>query len=199
MERYQFQEQMQRCIGIWGKSHFNENRVGRIWHIVKSLSARDFEGIVDTMLDNMRYAPLPKDFQDASRSKRRYITQKPDPVSYDCTDCFDMGYLRWETPKLHYCAIRCHCTAGGRQRHTIPQAPQHSKAKPWDSSLFRPNKPIEHDGITISHMSEKIEWWRRVLLNSAAFWVNNLDEIPKAPVPKNYAPQREEREEWWQR
>ena len=115
MQRDDFKEQIKRLMNVWGQRHFNESRLNRIWLTVQHVSYSDFEKVVDTMLDNMRYAPLPKDFQDATRNLTREVFHKPEEHKPNCSECRDIGFLQWPDGPMDFLLVSCHCPAG---RHT---------------------------------------------------------------------------------
>lgn len=66
MTNDQFQFQMHRLESAFGERHFPLERLELIWGLVAWMGLGQFSCVVDHMLSTMRYAPLPKDFKEAS-------------------------------------------------------------------------------------------------------------------------------------
>ncbi len=70
MMPFEFDAQMNRMKGAFKPADFTEERLKLIWRGVQDLDLEEFEAIVDNFISSSRHAPLPKDFQDASRAAR---------------------------------------------------------------------------------------------------------------------------------
>lgn len=68
----EFDIQMARITGTFGEGRvYSRERLALIWKAVNDLSAHSFSRIVDHFISNARYAPLPKDFQEAAYAERK--------------------------------------------------------------------------------------------------------------------------------
>ena len=178
-----FKTQMKRLVGVWGQRHFNEERMTRIWQMVESISEDDFSKTVDTMLDNLRYAPLPKDFQEATRSFKRYgSAEEKEEVKHNCETCYDLGFLRWPNAPIEFLAVRCHCQPKDFLHHEfIKQVKPGSEATRFDFKVLTPKHNPEEE-LQYTYFNGRVAWWKSVLRESNEFWRQN-----KMP----------EKEEWW--
>ena len=66
-----FTQQMGKVTRVFGKEHYPEPRMKTIWIAVKDLSEEWFEKLVNSMITQLRQAPLPIEFMEAARKERR--------------------------------------------------------------------------------------------------------------------------------
>lgn len=76
MDTREFDNQVSRLASAFGSSAFNSERQKRIWMQVKDLPGHWFARIVDGMIDSMRHAPLPQDFQNAALEERNRLYEE---------------------------------------------------------------------------------------------------------------------------
>lgn len=68
----EFDLQMNRITGTFGDGKiYGRERIAAIWRAVSDLTQSSFSRIVDNFIASARYAPLPKDFQEAAYTERR--------------------------------------------------------------------------------------------------------------------------------
>jgi hypothetical protein len=68
----EFDVQMNRITSTFGDGKmYSRERVEAIWKAVSDLSAHSFARIVDNFIASSRYAPLPKEFQEAAYAERK--------------------------------------------------------------------------------------------------------------------------------
>jgi hypothetical protein len=68
----EFDVQMNRITATFGEGKvYNRERLALIWKAVNDLTAHSFSRIVDNFIASSRYAPLPKDFQEAAYAERK--------------------------------------------------------------------------------------------------------------------------------
>ena len=124
MSKEQFDIQIRRLIDCYGDKTFNDQRLMQFFTAVKDLPYLRFVRIVDHIIRNQRYAPLPKDFYEAARGERnamhsenRYTTDSGFNHRYepDCPLCGDTGELdvvEKGDPNKHTWVIACKCRKG---------------------------------------------------------------------------------------
>lgn len=122
MTEEQFNTQMTRLAGVFGKSHYqNDQRMEMIWQTVKSLEYFDFISVVDSMIGNMRKAPLPIDFAEAIKSKRRYSPEQNNPNLQFCEMCKGLGFLRaMQIDGDVETLVNCTCSVGKLEIWSFP-------------------------------------------------------------------------------
>lgn len=68
MTEADFDRGIARLTAEYGSNHFKAEKLKLIWGFVAGLGAFEFDKILSHFLASMRQAPLPKDFQEASRA-----------------------------------------------------------------------------------------------------------------------------------
>jgi hypothetical protein len=67
-----FNQQMGRLYSLFGEKNFPPERLKIIWSSVEGLDDGSFTKIINHFVSSFRQAPLPKDFNEASRLERHH-------------------------------------------------------------------------------------------------------------------------------
>lgn len=99
MTEYCFTTQIARLRAVFGEKPFHQHRLEIIHRATKALPDQAFEQICSLFLTEMKYAPMPKDFIEASREFKRgsrpYALGELQPREIAlCWDCADSGFVR---------------------------------------------------------------------------------------------------------
>lgn len=81
---------------FFGERHFPENKLGRIWQIVKYISKGELEAGVNSIMDVARHAPTPGEIRMACRSaieraKAEQIRLRLEGIAGRCAFCDNKG------------------------------------------------------------------------------------------------------------
>lgn len=122
----QFDMQMNRLRDVWPRSYDNSTQIELIWNICQPLEFGEFVEIITHMLASMRKPPLPIDFGEAAKSRRRYTSGEPEIRGMRCAACEDLGVLRFQS--LDFDAlVLCSCSAGKEQLWRLPMVSANMK------------------------------------------------------------------------
>lgn len=123
MTPQQFDEQMARIRGAFGtKPYDSPQRVELIWNAVQLVDYADFVAMVSTMIGSMRKPPIPLDFAESAKSKRRYVANNSAPMGVTCDRCHDLGLLRVvDVEQKLDSLVLCSCDQGSRQAWKLPK------------------------------------------------------------------------------
>lgn len=202
MNQRLFTEQLNRLIGTFSETAFKPERIRAISNIVESIPEPWLKEIVDTFIDNFKYAPLPKDFREAV-----YALRKSNKVYEDietvyttgCVDCYDMGFLfcKFSASEPTTLAI-CHCPAGEAEQGVFTQKdliiPKWEVGKfdqvfgfiklPFPVKWFKPEVPDEFDAesFLMGAMDEKVSKWSQFRTTANQYWIKKAGSAKTDPL-----------------
>lgn len=191
---FEFQNQMQRLTGTFGKNHFSDERMALIWRTVKELNKRQFENIVDHFLASFRQAPLPADFLKAYYEERRAaMTQQTtfqgsaqaEEKPLDCLECAETGFcfVKDETIQAPI-LMRCSCQMGANAVAShIPQwRPEIGGLFPrqkFPMEGFKPKLRIGEEVMGDGFWA-RVERWKARIQFSEDYWKHQIESHKKA-------------------
>lgn len=73
MKASSFDFEMKRITDVFGIKNYPSERIELIWNTTKNLSDESFNKIVNYLISSFRFAPLPKDFDEAAKAEIRSI------------------------------------------------------------------------------------------------------------------------------
>ncbi len=144
----EFDQQLERLSATYGEKAFSGERQQLIWHYVKTLPAHSFKVIVDRIIEQERYAPMPKLFKElAYKEKARLGIESPEwprPVKpsaeADCHWCGDSGAVSLQRRpgteswnRYQSTIVRCSCRVG----RSGPRTWGEQWNQRWDKGFFR--------------------------------------------------------------
>lgn len=168
----QFNFQMDRLRESWPKAFDSANRVEMIWDICKVLEFGDFVETVNTMISSMRRHPVPIDFSEAVKSKRRYVNN---PTAIEnrilCGYCGDLGIVRvvFVAGQRETLAL-CECPKGADQYWKLPVATANLKREATIEKLpidwFKPSmegwrqETVDQQAVSFgTRVRDAIKFW----------------------------------------
>lgn len=129
----EFSNEMDRLRETFGDKAYPKPRVIQIYELVKAMSSWEFKSIVDYLIGNSKFAPLPAEIEKASREvknklaidrKNRFLADSEDK---NCPWCFRTGSIvarSLEDSTLY--AFSCSCEFQDFYQHSYPK---------WNESL----------------------------------------------------------------
>ncbi len=129
MEIQEFDYQMQRICGVFGKKNFDPVRTEVIWNYVRELPYAQFIAVAEHFIGSFRKVPTPADFREAAVSQRRNNTGALIGLDAEilCHRCKDTGTIQAWRMGLKYkhnstYSFKCptNCDASKKLAHQIP-------------------------------------------------------------------------------
>lgn len=160
----------------------NKSRLKKYFQYLEKLPEKAWDEISDTLMDNHRTMPLPKDFQEAATAWKRannYFVgnDKEQQESIYCQKCFDSGVLFIKTKSTEPTVfVFCDCYFGTKSLHAYDEMmPQWNKTffqmgfeiQPFDVEFFKPKIQGE---ITLNKISTTVERFRKKLYESRDYF-----------------------------
>ena len=177
-----FYEQIKRLLDCYGHKFFHKERQDLIWETVKPLQDEEFVRIVDSLIKTKRSAPLPADFEKATkkilqvkyyerRSDGDVITRSEHEHKPHCAFCCDTGILEaqiiGETNAIHF---KCDCEAestwdlpawGDKWINDFTRLPMWpDRSKKWIPTMERSFAQIEDEWKARIEISQDYWKWR---------------------------------------
>ena len=169
MHKADFEIQINRVSKVFGKKGFEPDRVYTIWKMSEHMDAPAFSRIVDEMISDFRYAPLPKDFREAIQRRGRFKAEESTPDILECKWCLDSGLIEAHNDELAFTAfVRCTCEAGKRNQ-LGKNLPFFTAEMKKDHKFSAPSpkrwKPDDNDNLWV-----KARLWRQQIEMSEGYW-----------------------------
>lgn len=190
-------EQINRLINAFGQTHFSSERLKAIGNVLFDLPHEAVIDITTTMIEQMRHAPLPKDFREAKNAWIQNRNSKTVDVSIPvdrCPDCFDTGYLFCKLPDDETQTLAfCHCEFGSSiMSHTDSLMPQWKPRVfdraygftlfPFPAEKFRPQTPEEKAAVLSGGPVAAVSWWIGEKINAHRYWSRRVAEAKVAEL-----------------
>lgn len=163
----------------------------RCFQFMKDLPHSAMSEAVESILDNFRFCPLPKDFGEAALAwRQRFVQehgfaygtvskekQEPEP----CSDCMDTGYMFCKlTEELPETLVFCHCEIGGDKSKSdsnfVPRWERgiYDKAYgfikiPFPTEKFIPKGPTNFGKENLKS-NETVVWWTNRKRQARDWW-----------------------------
>lgn len=166
MKLTDFQIEFEQIRQVFGEKFYTQNRTSRIWKQVQHLEPLEFRKIVEELIEDFRYAPLPKDFREAVR-RLPFKSEEFDEATLEiCNSCNGLGFLYISETDFPYLAIRCTCHVNAQLKEwaQFPVAKYYHATKRFPNAWFKPDK-TEIDGIWA-----KAARWKKHLQKSLEYW-----------------------------
>jgi hypothetical protein len=162
----------------------SKTKIERIYNFLKDIPKDGIDEIINTIIDNFKYAPTPSDFFDAAtawKKKNNYYNQviEAQYTKIGCDYCFDTGIVKFEhtEPDGFQYLIRCDCETGKTNNSNMPR---------WDSSLkggfvkkalnaawFNPNiTPDTTEELANEKIMKKVNEWKKQIKRSEKYWTD---------------------------
>lgn len=176
-----FRVEMARLRDEFGAKHYTPNREDSIGRALISLPDTSVRRIVQHFVDSARYAPLPRDFQQAARAEQAQLgyakIDKPQ-APIECHWCNDGGVVeveRIKSGKEYF--MRCTCEAGAKSmRSDFPFwsesfAPYFKLHKMFGQRAlkWKPRKGFDTSD-PIASLTEMAELWNDKVKISRVLW-----------------------------
>jgi hypothetical protein len=160
---------MQKLVKLFGSKNFGQERLRSVWRICNHLTGYEFSRIVEEMVDNFRYAPLPKDFREACQRRGRFRAEEGESDVTKCLRCNDGGLLEAHNDELNFTAfVRCNCVVGeeSQWKNQLPmvtaEIEKSHRVETIDSKLWKPTKK---ENIWV-----KAQKWKAQIELSRGYW-----------------------------
>lgn len=164
----EFEKQMGRLGRTYGPKAFTDERRKLMWRYVKDIPARSFALMVDRIIEQERYAPMPKIFKEMAWKVKAELgieipawpkKAKPSDEA-KCHWCGDSGSLFIETkPEFNFmhATIRCDCKAGRYGPESWGPCWSSSLRSTWFRIAIYPDGHGDWSPNTPESMQDKIE------------------------------------------
>lgn len=184
-----FNQQMAKLSGIWPSEFKSAERLKRYYNALCDLPDEAFCEIVNSIIDNFRTAPLPKDFREAadewhktfiSKNGYKYGSQKEEYFEgvIECEWCMDSGMLycsESSDPSTQFFML-CDCKTGMKRNDDL--IPHWSKqvASAYHRLPFKTKDWVPTGAITAMGL---MDMWRSKIHEGRTYWAN----LRKKPAP----------------
>lgn len=173
-----------RLQGLFGKKAFEGERGDMIWETVRSLSVSDFVSMIDQMIASMRKPPMPQDFKEAIKGRRRYVDESTRPSVDDCRICERSGIVRaMHSEEGVDTLVLCSCKEGARQQWSLPIINDKVRAifkiSPLPVEWFRPIRAPK----SVDEMRPTIQDWKKRIRAAELYW-QKWGGVLSVTVPK---------------
>lgn len=197
-----FNKGINQLVSVFGENGFKPERINRIFKTVADVPDFGFQEIIDGIIDNFKYAPLPKDFHEASvewhkkfKDKYGYYYHRKNEVievtPIRCIACGDFGFLKVTMKESNYISvIRCNCIEGKLcGDEYLPQWESFMyeafdkercplewfKPKDLKSQVYEEKEYYKFE----SHIQKQIDYWQEKKKVAAKFWKEFLPQLNK--------------------
>lgn len=176
METKKFTENINKLISTFGESHFRVERIKRIKEITDKFPPEAFDFVVNSIIDNFKYAPTPNDIREAlyswQKTNKKYVDVEIEAFIIRCSQCYDTGYLLLRAnDNSHKVWCYCNCTLGIKKNEEERKlyffdldVLRLFNLEPFPKEKFKPEKP---DMKTIE---KKVKLFRQSVNKSKEFW-----------------------------
>lgn len=182
-------EQINRVVSTFGESHFRGERIKAIYKILEEVPIDWIEEMVDSFIENSKYAPTPNDFRNSVMllSKQK-ATYKHTETIYktDCIDCYDTGFIFCKLNELEPdTLVFCHCDYGEVSEVISPKTymPRWQVEKfdktygfiklPFILENFLPKDVKEVEKFSdqfMQRVSPSLDYWKAMIHNASEYW-----------------------------
>lgn len=160
----------------------NKSRLRKYFKHIEMLPEEAWDEIADSLMDNFRTIPLPKDFHEAAVSWKRANNFKLESDDSEqnyfyCNQCLDSGFLFIKVkPSEPTIFVFCDCNSGSKNLHVYDEMmPQWNKTffqmgfeiQPFDIEFFKPKIQGE---VTLKKIATTIERFRKRLYESRDYF-----------------------------
>lgn len=188
-----FLELMNNLNQIWPGIN-NKSRLRKYFQYLEKLPEKSWDDISDSLMDNFRTMPLPKDFQEAAlvwKKANNYFSNSDQEISiaFDCSKCMDSGVLfikvKTTEPTVF---VFCECCHGSSNLQVYNEMmPQWNKTfhqmgfeiQPFDADFFKPKIQGE---ITVKKIATTVEIFRKKIYESRDYFNNLSDRQRKGEI-----------------
>lgn len=182
-------DQINRLISTFGQTAFSAERIKAIDGIIGDLPDDAIREIATNMIENLRQAPLPKDFRDAKLEwfRRRTVIDVQKGVDR-CPDCFDTGYLccqlhSSEPETLAFCYCIWGEEAESLDQSIMPRWKERVfdrvygfKLLPFPKQRFKPPTKEEQIKAIQGGLVEAMDWWKNQKRGAHEYWARRVEE-----------------------
>lgn len=184
-----FSQNMAKLSGIWPNEFKSPERLKRYYNACCNVPDEGFNEIVNTIIDNFRTAPLPKDFADATTVwHKNFVNENGYMFGHEkyqdhgsvieCEWCMDSGMLYCSdssNPETQFFML-CDCPIGNKkQDELIPHWSKQISAA-FTRLPFRLKEWIPTESVTTMGL---FDMWRSKVNQGRSYWA----EARKKPKP----------------
>lgn len=191
MTPIEFDRAMERLGHSFPQANYSAERLKVIWEKCQWMPAHSFERIVGNFITGARYAPLPKDFIDASIKERQHLGEprrESQPIPIVCQWCNDSGVneiMRKSDGSEFFC--RCDCMRSLERRHINlrPELPEWTEALAQEflrhkfygerALRWKPNIQLNQRNVA-NVIQATAKLWQKKLHASRVMWLAWLTE-----------------------
>lgn len=122
MTKNEFDFQMIRLEGTYGKRKYPGERKAIFWEKFQDIDGKTFSSAVSNLIADSERAPMAKDLMAILRQiiQRNTVEKKMADEMGRCKTCYDLGTVyvgRWEGNGFTNDFRRCHCALGNNHNH----------------------------------------------------------------------------------